>query len=298
MTAKRKAGRLTRAVMDRKEWDFEQIPPSELEACFCYEYGRELTRQWPILQKSILLVKTASALERKHRNTTDGKAFKPIRHILAARFGAFPTELSEYFPDTCWNNLDVKLRSKAAEHVREDLQHYEQGRKHSRIFIRRLRKSESLDMSSLRNAAYKYDPFSLEALDQTVSAGIAINLSYSDAEIVKAIKLSLGSVRQEHEALRSTPIERAFSRIMASGTKPPVLLVHRRKGRGGYRDKLRWLGALRVVHYYPSSQLADNPDSNIQVDAPYSHLPDLYQAAKRAQGLLDEIREPPCDHEP
>jgi hypothetical protein len=89
MTAKRKAGRLTRAVMDRKEWDFEQIPPSELEACFCYEYGRELTRQWPILQKSILLVKTASALERKHRNTTDGKAFKPIRHIFGRAIWRF-----------------------------------------------------------------------------------------------------------------------------------------------------------------------------------------------------------------
>jgi hypothetical protein len=297
MTTKRKAGRLSRAIMDKKEWDFAQIPASELQACFCYEYGRQLTRQWPILQKSILLVKTGSVSERKHRNATYAEPLKPIRHILSARFGAFPTELSDYFPDTSWNNIDIKLRSKAAEDVRKDLKHYEQGGQQSCIFIRMLRKSESLDMSFLRNAAYKYDSFSLEALDQTAYAGIAINLSYSDAEIAKAFKLSLKSVRQEHEALRSPIINRAFSRIMASGTKPPALLMHRRKGRGGYRDKLRWLGALRVVRYYPPSQLANYPHTNIQVDAPYSHLPDLYEAAKRAQGLLTEIREPLCDQQ-
>ena len=79
---------------------------------------------------------------------------------------------------------------------------------------------------------------------------------------------------------------------MASGTKPPELLKHRKKGRGGYRDKLRWLGALRVVRYYPPFQLGEYPHSEVKVDAPYSHLPDLRDAAKKAKSLLDEIRRP------
>ena len=72
MAARRKPGRITRSTMDRSEWDFERIPTGELMACFCWEYGRQLTEQWPLLQKSILMVKTPSALER-HRNTADSK---------------------------------------------------------------------------------------------------------------------------------------------------------------------------------------------------------------------------------
>ena len=78
--------------------------------------------------------------------------------------------------------------------------------------------------------------------------------------------------------------------MMASVIKPAELVKHQKKGRGGYRDKLRWLGALRVVRYYSPSELGDYPHSKVKVDAPYSHLPDLYEAAKKAQGLLDEIR--------
>ena len=37
MTAKRKARRPARNTLDRKEWDFDQIPAEQLEACFCYE---------------------------------------------------------------------------------------------------------------------------------------------------------------------------------------------------------------------------------------------------------------------
>ena len=287
MTAKRKAGRPTRAIMDRKEWDFEQIPADQLEACFCYEYGRELTKQWPRLLKLLSMVKARLALSGRQRDSSkETKTFRFIRKIISHRFGAFPTVLLRFFPDTCWESLDIELRSIAGEQVKN----YERGRRYNRITIKILKKSDSLDISSLRELAYHNDPYSFEALDQTAYCGIAINLSYSDTEIAKEVRLSLKGVREEHERLRFPIINRAFSRVMASGITPAELLKHRKKGRGGYRDKLRWLGALRIVGYYSPFDLVDYPYSKVKVDAPYSHLPDLYDAAKKAQGLLDEIR--------
>jgi hypothetical protein len=287
MTAKRKAGRPARTILDRKEWDFDQIPADQLEACFCYEYGRELTKQWPRLLKLLSMVKARAALPGGHRDSSkETKTFRLIRKILSHRFGAFPTVLLRFFPDICWESLDIERRSMAVEQVKN----YERGRRYNRITIKILKKSESLDISSLRELAYHNDPYSFEAMDQTAYCGIAINLSYSDTEIAKEFRLSLKEVREEHERLRFPSIHRAFSRVMASETKPAELLKHRKKGRGGYRDKLRWLGALRVLHYYSPSQLGEYPDSNVKVDGPYSHLPDLYDAAKKAQSLLNEIR--------
>ena len=86
MTAKRKAGRPTRAIMDRKEWDFERIPADQLEACFCYEYGRELTKQWPRLLKLLSMVKARAALPGRHRDSSkENKTFRfTSQNILAS----------------------------------------------------------------------------------------------------------------------------------------------------------------------------------------------------------------------
>ena len=286
MTAKRKARRPARTILDRKEWDFEQIPADQLEACFCYEYGRELTKQWPRLLKLLSMVQARAALPGRHRDSSkETKTFQFIRKIFSHRFGAFPTVLLRFFPDTCWESLDTGLRSVAEEQVKN----YEQGRRYNRIAIKMLKESDSLDINSLRELAYHSDPYSFEALDQTAYCGVSINLSYSDTELVKEFRLSLKGVREEHERLRFPIIHRAFSRVM-SEIKPAELLKHRKKGRGGYRDKLRWLGALRIVRYYSPVDLVDYPYSKVKVDAPYAHQPDLYDAAKKAQALLDEIR--------
>ena len=247
MTAKRKAERPARTILDRKEWDFDQIPADQLEACFCYEYGRELTKQWPRLLKLLSIMKVRATLPGGHRDASkETKTFRLIRKILLHRFGAFPTVLLGFFPDTCWESLDSERRSIAVEQVKG----YERGRRYNRITIKMLKESELLDINSLRELAYHQDPYSFEALDQTAYCGISINLTYSDSEITKEFRLSLKAVREEHERLRSPIMHRALSRMVASVIKPAELVKHQKKGRGGYRDKLRWLGALRVVRYY------------------------------------------------
>ena len=44
-------------------------------------------------------------------------------------------------------------------------------------------------------------------------------------------------------------------------------IKYRKTSRGGFRDKLRWLGALRIVSHYSRGELsdypcADNPNEN------------------------------------
>src|SRR6266446_1072477 len=39
--------RAKKGKLGRKEWDFRKIPKSEIEACFIYEYARELARRSP-----------------------------------------------------------------------------------------------------------------------------------------------------------------------------------------------------------------------------------------------------------
>jgi hypothetical protein len=62
--------------------------------------------------------------------------------------------------------------------------------------------------------------------------------------------------------------------------------------RGQFKDKLRWLGALRVKKHYHYSELVDYPDANLKVEAPYKQYPDLCAAAKKAEHLISKMFPP------
>jgi hypothetical protein len=59
--------------------------------------------------------------------------------------------------------------------------------------------------------------------------------------------------------------------------------------RGAFRDKLNWLGALRVKNHYPYKDLVEYPGGRIKLGsnplehAPYSHYPDLCKTARKAE---------------
>ena len=59
--------------------------------------------------------------------------------------------------------------------------------------------------------------------------------------------------------------------------------------RGQWRDKLRWLGALRVKNHYRYRDLVDPTDSSLKVDAPYFYYPALRTNATRAAHLISEM---------
>jgi hypothetical protein len=107
-------------------------------------------------------------------------------------------------------------------------------------------------------------------LDNTEYGFFAIDWDYPDSEMMQAVTEWLAGKRKA----------RAEAGLQSVKHKPI--------SRGGYRDQLRWLGALRVRNFYPTNSMAEYTDSNLKVEAPFSHLPDLYEAAAKAENLIGQ----------
>lgn len=259
--------------LEREEWDFEQVPPDEIQACYVHEYGRELTKEWPRLSRLWAIYKQRSTLPRGH---PDGWKARRVHRLLyrvfSRRFGYCPPFW--LFP-TAWQNVEGKERSELLEDL--DLLPGTREESRDRLAINTLRELEASNVNSIEAFAYLRELFSKEELDQTEHGFFAINWNYGDQQIKDVFASWLRDQRQEREKLGLKAIK------------------HRKTARGGFRDKLRCLGALRIVNHYPPGELsdypcADNPNRRLKIPALYSHLPDLYEAAKKAQSLVDSIR--------
>jgi hypothetical protein len=258
------------------EWDFSKVPREELAACFVYEYARELTKRWPRLLQLLEIYKHYCNLPKEH---PDGwKEFRIHRllyRMFKRRFGDCPTFW--FFPSTAWQDLADNRRLELVEDLNFDRGFRESPSRS--LKIQTLRELEPANATSIEQFAYLHELFTDEELDQTEYGFFAVNWNYADVEIKKAFQSWLNEQRKEHAKLDFTKIR------------------HRKVARGGFRDKLRRLGALRVIEHYLPSELADlpikvvdNPSWKLKVPAPYSYLPDLYEAAKEARRLLDAFR--------
>jgi hypothetical protein len=260
----------------RNEWDFEFVPPEQLPACFVYEYARELTRQWPRLLTLLAIREKRRQLPKDHPDRwKEVRVFQLICRIFSRRFSRCPAFW--HFPDTPWQSIGDEKRVELAEEF-----NFYRGL-HERCFerfrINTLRELEAANETSIEAFAYVQELLSDEELDQTECGFFAINWNYPDCEIESAFKSWLNEQREERTKRGLTEIK------------------HRKTARGRFRDKLRWLGAMRVINHYPPGQLADlpikvvdNPSWRLKVPAPYSYLPDLYEAARKAQRLIDGMR--------
>ncbi len=261
-----------KSIIDKEEWDFARIPLDQREACYLYEYERELTKHWPRLSQLFLIRKQRSILPKE-----DPKAWKIIttmtliHRVFLKRFGVGLSIYFDFFPHIPWQSLDDTIRSRLVKDVtsfnREGLSRFD------RLAIHTLRELAASKIRSIETFARVHEfLLSDEARDQTEYGFFAINWDYGDPEIKNAFESWLTERRHEREKLGLKAIK------------------HRRTARGGFVDKLRWLGALRVRNHYSPNELSDYPDSNLKVDAPYSHLPDLYEAASKAERLLNRLR--------
>src|SRR5690348_7991818 len=79
---------LKNADLDRKEWCFKSIPKHEVNACYCYEYFRELAK-------------------RSHRNDAVGE----FRKVLTSWLFCKPALLENCNPNISWQELHQKMRS-------------------------------------------------------------------------------------------------------------------------------------------------------------------------------------------
>lgn len=264
---------VTTAASFRNEWHFDDIPPGELGACYAYEYGREVVSQWLRFLRLLAIWKMRGELPKGHPDRWKGmQTFRLIHRFLSGRLSGFPPVSSEFFPGICWQDVNEKQRGEMAESFKDGWEQRKRELPQNRFSISTLRELKPANIDSLFAFAWVHELLADYDLSQTEYGFFAIDWNFDDPAIVGAFTDWLKVQRAERERL---------------GADSPK---YRKKGRGGFRDKLRWLGALRVIHHYSPDELADYADSNLKVDAPYSHLPDLYEAAKKAQTVVDAIR--------
>jgi hypothetical protein len=234
---------LEKADLDRKEWCFKSIPKREIDACYSYEYLRELAR-------------------RPHRIEAVAEFRKVMTHWLFVA----PALLEDCDPNISWQELDQKMRSALVQihtNFRSDGSLKMEPEKELDD-----RELEITNIKRFRHRCESWqDKFDRE---RTEYGFFAINWRYGDREIKRTFAEWLSDQREE---VGWTEID------------------YKTKARGGSMDRLNWLGARRVVKHYRKTQLVDYADTNLKVDAPYSHLPDLYKNAKKAGNLLKIMSE-------
>lgn len=286
------------------EWDFAGVPKEEKEACYLYEYAREFFKSSKHLQK--FYDEWQKPAEK--RSGQNYIAWIKARDLLTTRCEIFPHINFENFPQIAWQNLGIwpkeapkaaqcKLRQEASEMVNDWSNRFRKSR-FSRLnmaTVRQLEPSRIIDEilqpieKSYLSPGERYaeqllrefeppkdhlltifknqhDRPSRKVLGETEYGFFAIDWGHNDNQIKQAFKEWLDDQREERKKLG------------LSDKKPA------KGNRGSYADRLRWLGALRVKnHYRRRSALVDGNDTNLKVDAPYCHYPDLCESAIKAE---------------
>ena len=253
-----------KSELPREEWDFRSVPQSEIETCFIYEYARELVRRSPRILNLRAELKASST----------AKTARELIKIMRKCFPDFPVGVfgHNWFPDVPWQRLDEKLRSELVKETMEGLHRYWKSLPFGKLHIRTLRQLEPTNIRSLEAFRDLHEIFHTEDINETEYGFFAINWSYPNSEIRRAFEQWLSDEREGRKRQGLIHIAR----------KP--------RGRGGFKDQLNCLGALRVTEHYPRKQLADYPYPRLKISStPYSNLPDLYEATKKAREFLNKL---------
>ena len=300
-------------LLAETEWDFRSVPSDEIEACCLYEYSREYFKQSATLQRLRIRWENYHVWRKAHTDPLrlqweayqawqydpHNKQSKPkcppmpipkppktpknhkigqmANHyaslILSARHGfAAPTDFHT-FPAVPWRELPTRARWE--NWPREHGIWKAEGRqrrcryKGDRFHIETLAQLAPPNIRSLADWIDYHEFFRRgQNLSNTEHGFFAINWDYP----VPEIRHAFGEWLQEQAEKRKA--------------KPTINPSH---SRGQWRDKLRWLGALRVKNHYRYRDLVDPTDSSLKVDAPYFYYPALRTNATRAAHLISEM---------
>lgn len=286
----------------KHEWDFagtKALPNDEIEACYLYEYARDFFKGSPILQK----LRRAWEKHNTHESAKGLDAWCQAHDLLAKNYGYFPYITFDSFPIVAWQDLPKdgaaqgpKAEMNSRKSLAEDVNDWfgrERKSPFDRLYMATLRElgtlnsrpADILDLVAGRLprrqelsetyalAVSEFEMWNLHRppSEHTEYGLFLINWSYGDPEIKRAFDEWLNGQRQERKR-RSLVSHKPVS------------------NRGGFRDKLRWLGALRVMEFYKQkcnrrTDWVTHPEQMLrpEVKAPYSYYPDLSAAAKKAK---------------
>ena len=255
------------ANLDPHEWDFSRVPKAETEACYLYESAREFFKTSQHLQK----LRNRWCRPAKGKGVEGFLAWDQALDLLRTRCKNFPDINFKYFPEVAWQDLPDLERSRATEYVNEWATRLRKW--HSdRLHIETLRQCEPPNIRKIETFRDYHDFFHRKQdLSETEYGFFAVNWGFKNSQIVEAFKHWLNDQR---EVRRTSGLKEA---------KPEP-------SRGQFRDKLSWLCALRLKNHYRKKELVDYNDTNLKiVGAPYSHYPDLLDAAKKAKDEMAKL---------
>jgi hypothetical protein len=242
--------------LDSAEWDFSKVPESELVACFFHEYQRE-----------------AESLNLRHAPDCPNTHSESVPEFFTIRRDL----------NAPWQKLAPLTRAKLGKVWVKYYGHLSNISIFDRLHIQTLEQSEQANVKTIEQFRHAHrdlykarSPITEEMLparlSQTEYGFFGINWNVPDHAIRATFAKWLVDRRADQKK-RGLKIE--------CKSAP--------RGAGNIRDQLRWLGALRIVNYYPMKYLVDygQQDAKLKVPAPYGYSTDLYKAAKKARELLN-----------
>ncbi len=268
--------------LSENEWKFDLVPADQLESCYLYEYSREYFRRSPTLKGLRNRWESYERWRRKRdpkerppipeEHSTGHLANLYLQRILEVRLGYSIPVFLPSFPDLPWQELRAQpgLKSWPFKQAVEEARERQRKRtwRSDRFHIETLAQLEPPHIHSLPAWVDYHQFFGRDQdLSHTEYGFFAVNWDFPVPQIIRAF--------------------REWIEERASKNKPTPKFIS--KSRGQWRDRLHWLGALRVKNHYRKRDLVDYNESNLKVGAPYCHYPDLIEAAKKAERLMSEI---------
>jgi hypothetical protein len=267
---KAKNGLAPQKPLNRNEWSFGAVPDAELTACYFHEYSREMARREPWIRELAQTYEASRMAPKGDPAHKSGfKALSELDKFMRLRFPGFLV-VTEGFPETPWQELDQRLQLRMVCHLNEDL-----GGERAQLLLRTLsiellKESEWDEPGTVTFFRAIHECLGQEDFSQTDYGVLAINWNRTDT----AIKRAFDEWLTEERAARK---KRGLGEIKSQA----------RTARLG--DRLKCLGALRVMRHYPKNELVDYPQTKLKPTIMYGHYTDLCEAAAKARKLLEAL---------
>jgi hypothetical protein len=257
--------------VERAEWDFSKLPSRYAETCFVYEMMRELARADTEVMGRISAWEKSRFKNRKALLATD----RPWLECPAPLWEKFHTWFVEpsyvdfrFFPHVPFQSLSEAYRFSVVI---------------SRIGSNELKREFN-------------EPFSILTFEEAERKTITSKEDYT--------RWWEGLYGQN----KNGPYVHAFVTLNRESTREQILQAlenwlrwkgrhkfrndARTTNRGGAKDRLRCLGALRIIKHYGTRKRITGASNgeDVIVPAPYKSYSNLFKAAKKARAFLEAIK--------
>jgi hypothetical protein len=249
-------------VLPKTEWNFEtdNLPENELRACHAHEYGREIAKRYPPIS---VLLETKWRYERLPKKHPERSRWIQVSRKLAD-LGLPVSILSPGAVDLNWYSLQREFK-KVAVSVLSTHENTSHGKELSRLSMKTLRGLQEnlgylLISHEMKSAASNrpwwrgLEPSHLPTMEQfqLLDQWLYCMTCGEDREQVE-----YGFFAIDWKAKDTVLIEAFTNWVKQQRTemKRRGIVIKKRPSRGGYRDQLRWLGALRVREHYSRKSL-------------------------------------------